>query len=232
MPPLPPTLGADDLHVQVRQAAGHRLGEDQHPLHRHRVPVQVVVQRAALVVLGHQPQLRPRAVVCGGHQFTGSKLTLPGGTRLKGLAASSGNKAILQKKRPNSAAEISLALNLNSFLATLICSARLKSATFVVGSDEAQDVLVSQHDGLIDVGLAKPRPLVPGGEDLDGHVLPPPLPSPHLAEATLPDGLLQDDGAGDGALHQQGEACEGERLRQTCPPTTSNGRLPAAVPAR
>lgn len=91
-----------------------------------------------------------------------------------------------------------------------------ESDTFVVGSDEAQNVLVSQHDGLVDVGLAKPRPLVPGGEDLHGHVLPSPLPSPHLAIATLADGLLQDDGPGYGPLHQQREPCERKRLLQTC----------------
>lgn len=95
--------------------------------------------------------------------------------------------------------------------------------TFVVGGDEAQNVLMSQHDGLVDVSLAKPRPLVPGGEDLHGYVLSSPLPSPHLAIATFPDGLLQNDGPCNGPLHQQGEAYERDRLLQAC---TINFQLP------
>lgn len=74
--------------------------------------------------------------------------------------------------------------------------------TFVVGSDEAQDVLVSQHDSLVDLGLPEPGALLAGGEDLHGHFLPTPLPPPHLPEAALPDALLQDDGPGNGTLHQ------------------------------
>lgn len=46
-----PTLCADDLHVEMSQPAGHGQSEDHHALHRHGVPVQVVVQRAVLVVL-------------------------------------------------------------------------------------------------------------------------------------------------------------------------------------
>lgn len=54
-----PTLGANDLHVQVCQAAGHRQGEEDHALHCDGVSVQVVEQGAVFVVLGHQPQLSP-----------------------------------------------------------------------------------------------------------------------------------------------------------------------------
>lgn len=74
--------------------------------------------------------------------------------------------------------------------------------TFVVGSDEAQDVLVTQHDCLVDLGLAEPRALLTGREDLDRHLLVSPLPPPHLAEAALPDALLEDDGPGYGPLYQ------------------------------
>lgn len=35
----------------MSQPAGDRQSEDHHALHRHSVPVQVVVQRAVLVVL-------------------------------------------------------------------------------------------------------------------------------------------------------------------------------------
>lgn len=66
---------------------------------------------------------------------------------------------------------------------------------------------MSEHDGLVDLCLAEPRPLVPGGEDLHRHVLPPPLAPPHLPEPALADALLQHDGASDGPLHQQRQTC-------------------------
>lgn len=40
-----------------------------------------------------------------------------------------------------------------------------------------------QQHGVVDLGLTEPRLLIPGGEDLDGHVLPMPHASPHLAVA-------------------------------------------------
>lgn len=58
------SLGAEDLHVEVCQAAGDGQGQNDHAVHRHCVPVQVVEQGAVLVVLCHQPQLGPRAVIC------------------------------------------------------------------------------------------------------------------------------------------------------------------------
>lgn len=75
--------------------------------------------------------------------------------------------------------------------------------TFVVGSNEAQNVLVSQHHRLVDLSLAEPGALLAGGEDLHGHFLPAPLAPPHLAETALSDALLEDDGSGDGPLDQQ-----------------------------
>ena len=62
---------------------------------------------------------------------------------------------------------------------------------------------MTEHYGLVDLRLAEPRPLVSGGEDLHRNVLSSPLPTPHLSEAALPDGLLQHDGAGDGPLYQE-----------------------------
>lgn len=78
-----------------------------------------------------------------------------------------------------------------------------ESDTFVVSSNEAQDILMPEHDCLIDLCFTKPRPLVPGGEDLYSHVLSSPLSPPHLPESTLPNGLLQDNGARYSTLHQQ-----------------------------
>ena len=85
-------------------------------------------------------------------------------------------------------------------------NALIKFFTLVVSGNESQDVLVSEHDGLIDLCLAEPRALLPRREDLDRHVLATPLPPPHLAEAALPDALLQHDGPGDGPLDEQWES--------------------------
>lgn len=57
------TLSANDLHVEVGQATSDGQGQRDHAIHRHRVPVQVVKQRAVLVVFRHKPQLCPRAVI-------------------------------------------------------------------------------------------------------------------------------------------------------------------------
>lgn len=57
------TLSAQDLHVQVRQAAGGRQRQFDHALDGDRVTVQVVEKGAVLVVVRHQPQLSPGAVV-------------------------------------------------------------------------------------------------------------------------------------------------------------------------
>ena len=55
-----------------------------------------------------------------------------------------------------------------------------QQSTFVVGSDEYQNVVVSQHDRLIDFCFAEPRSLFAGRENLDGHVLAAPATTPHL----------------------------------------------------
>lgn len=57
------TLSAEDLHVQVRQAAGGRQRQLDHALDGDRVTVQVVEKGAVLVIVRHQPQLSPGAVV-------------------------------------------------------------------------------------------------------------------------------------------------------------------------
>lgn len=81
-----------------------------------------------------------------------------------------------------------------------------RSLTFVVSSDEAQNVLVSQHHSLVDLSLAEPGALLTGGEDLHSHLLPTPLTPPHFPETPLSDALLEDDGPGDGPLDQQRQA--------------------------
>lgn len=68
------TLRADDFHVEMSQSAGDGQSQDDHGLYGERVPVQVVVERAVLVVLGHQPELRPGAAVCSSRRHKHSVL--------------------------------------------------------------------------------------------------------------------------------------------------------------
>lgn len=55
------SLRAVDLGVQVAEAAGRRVGEPQHSPRVQRGQLQVVVQRAALVVVGDEEELREGA---------------------------------------------------------------------------------------------------------------------------------------------------------------------------
>lgn len=57
------TLRSQDLHVEVGEPAGGRQRQLDHPLGGDRVAVQIVEEGPVLVVVGHQPQLRPGAVV-------------------------------------------------------------------------------------------------------------------------------------------------------------------------
>lgn len=131
---------AVDLGVQVTEAAGGRVGESQQRLRVQRGQLQVVVQRAVLVVVGDEEELREGA------------------------------------------------------------------GAFDVGRDEAEDVLVSHQDSLVDLRLSEPAGFLSGEEDFDGDLLSPPASEPHLAVATLPDLTDHLDLLGDGPLHQQGEA--------------------------
>ena len=54
--------------------------------------------------------------------------------------------------------------------------------TFVVGSNEPKDVVVSEHDRLVDLAFPDPRVLVPAVEDLDGDVFTAPMAEPDLAK--------------------------------------------------
>lgn len=57
------TLCSDNLHVQVSQAAGSGQRQFDHALHGHCIAIQVVEERAVLVVVGNQPQLSPCSIV-------------------------------------------------------------------------------------------------------------------------------------------------------------------------
>lgn len=58
-------LRAEDLHVQVRQAAGRGHSQPQRQAGLQRLPLQKVVERTMLVVVRDEPQLRAR--VAGSH---------------------------------------------------------------------------------------------------------------------------------------------------------------------
>lgn len=57
------TLGAEDLHVKVCQATGCGQSQFDHALDGDGVVVQVVEERAVLVIVWHQPELSPGAVI-------------------------------------------------------------------------------------------------------------------------------------------------------------------------
>merc|ERR1712047_92121 len=101
----------------------------------------------------------------------------------------------------------------------------------VVGRDEAEDVLVAQHDRLVDLRLPEPALLVPAGEDLHRHVLAPPPASPHLSKSSLPNTLLQSHLSGNAPLHKEriarprstvGRRCSGTAERPSCNPGGGN----------
>lgn len=77
----------------------------------------------------------------------------------------------------------------------------MANQTFVISRYEAQNVLVTQHHCLVDLGLAEPRAFLPGGEYLNGDVLASPAAAPDLSKATLADYVHQLDLAGYGPLH-------------------------------
>jgi len=67
-------LGPEDLHVEVDEAADDGGGQAQAGLHVQGHPLQVVVERAVLVVVGDEPELGagvPRRHVRGDEAWTG-----------------------------------------------------------------------------------------------------------------------------------------------------------------
>lgn len=78
--------------------------------------------------------------------------------------------------------------------------------TFVIGSDETQDVVMPQHHRLIDLGFPEPGPLLPRAENLHGNVLAAPTAAPNLAEATFSDRLYELNLARYAPLYQKRQA--------------------------
>lgn len=61
--------------------------------------------------------------------------------------------------------------------------------TFVISSNKSEDIFVSQHDSLINLGFAEPGAFLSGAEDFDCNVLTVPATAPYLAEAAFTDNV-------------------------------------------
>ena len=63
--------------------------------------------------------------------------------------------------------------------------------TFVISSDEPQNIFMSQHNCLVDFWFPEPRLLVPCWKYFNRHIFSPPLSTPHLAIAALANQLQE-----------------------------------------
>ena len=98
-----------------------------------------------------------------------------------------------------------------------LCSGGRGRFTFVVGGDEAQDVLVPQHHRLVDFCFPEPGAFLTGREDLHSHVTPTPSAAPHLPKAAFANDLLQDDRPSHGPLDKKWQTCqENGELKDGC----------------
>lgn len=61
--------------------------------------------------------------------------------------------------------------------------------TFIIGSDESEDVVMPQHDCLVNLSFSEPRSLLPRTEDFNRDVFSTPTTTPDLTESTLTDRL-------------------------------------------
>lgn len=75
--------------------------------------------------------------------------------------------------------------------------------TLVIGSNEAQDVLVSQHNRLINFCLTEPGSLISRGEDFHSYIFPTPFSTPDFTKSAFSYNFLQDNSPRDGSLHEQ-----------------------------
>lgn len=118
-------VSTDDVHVKMRQASGDCQRHQNHRSRVDRVSCEEVEERTVLVVIGHQPQLSPRAVV------------------------------------------------------------------LVVGSDEAENVVVTKHRRLVNFGFACPRTFFATRKDFHGNAFTSPATAPNLTEAAVANDFLQ-----------------------------------------
>lgn len=78
--------------------------------------------------------------------------------------------------------------------------------TFVIGSDESEDIVVPEHHRLVNFGLPEPRPFFARTEDFYSNILTSPTTTPHFTEPTFSDRLHQLNLAGYASLYQKRQA--------------------------
>ena len=62
---------------------------------------------------------------------------------------------------------------------------------FVIWSNKAKDVFMTQHYCLINVWLTKPRGFISTGENFDSHIFPSPSSTPHFSISSFANNLYQ-----------------------------------------
>lgn len=83
--------------------------------------------------------------------------------------------------------------------------------TFVVGRDETENILMSQHYRLINFCLTEPRSLISGGEYFHSHIFSTPSSVPHFPKPTFSYDFLKYNCPCDGSLNQKRQAQSRER---------------------
>lgn len=78
--------------------------------------------------------------------------------------------------------------------------------TFIIGSNESEDIVVPEHHRLVNFGLPEPRPFFARAEDFHSNILTPPTTTPHLTEPTFSDRLHQLNLACYASLYQKRQA--------------------------
>lgn len=80
---------------------------------------------------------------------------------------------------------------------------RMRNRTFVIGCNETEYIVMSQHDSLIDFSFPKPGAFLSRTEYLDGDVLSSPATPPDFTESSLANGFDQLNLSCYTALHQK-----------------------------
>lgn len=175
------TLCSKNLHVQMSKATGSWQCQFDHSFSIDGVAVQVVEQRAVFVVVRHQPQLGPSAIIWASRKTVAATLLKNGD--LSNTDINDTNKYAKNDKWD------------------------ALFGTFVVSSYKTQDVFMAEHDCLIDFCFPEPGSLLPGREDLHSYITTPPTSTPHLSKTTFTDNFLEDNCSGHSSLDKQRQAC-------------------------
>ena len=208
-------MRADDLHVEVRQAAGHRQRQLDHALHRHRASVQVVEQGSLLVVLGDKPELSPRPIIYPEEARLFSFIKKISQEKPSSPSCGQLRHAKEQVRRPPHREGAQDSCEVRSGVSDGSGGSESNSETdtrdfthdsqhtLVIGSDKAQDVFVSQHNRLINFCLPKPGPFISGGEDFHSYIFPTPFSTPDFAKSAFSYNFLKDNSPCNCSLYEQ-----------------------------